>query len=111
MILIGMGLYLGYIPFNSIFFDRLLAAFKYVGTVGFLIYVADAFGYLGSIGVLFFKEFGYASLSWLDFFMSAGYVISGWGSVLIGGSMFYFYWKHKQWERNLNTGKEASNDK
>lgn len=111
MILIGMGLYLGYIPFNSIFFDRLLAAFKYVGTVGFLIYVADAFGYLGSIGVLFFKEFGYASLSWLDFFISAGYVISGWGSVLIGGSMFYFYWKHKQWERNLNTGKEASNDK
>lgn len=95
MILIGMGLYLGYVPFNSIFFDRMLAAFKYVGTVGFLIYIADAFGYLGSIGVLFFKEFGYAKLSWLDFFLSAGYVISILGSIFIGGSMFYFRWKHK----------------
>ena len=72
MIAIGLGLYLGYVPFNSIFFDRLLAAFNYVGTVGFLIYLADSFGYLGSVGVLFFKEFGYADLSWVDFFISAG---------------------------------------
>lgn len=97
MISIGMGLYLGYIPFNSIFFDRLLAAFRYVGTVGFLIYIADAFGYVGSIGVLFFKEFGYADLSWLDFFLSAGYFISVSGSILIGGSMYYFHRKHKRW--------------
>ncbi|HZB13297.1 MAG TPA: DUF5690 family protein [Chryseolinea sp.] len=100
MILIGTGLYLGYVPFNSIFFDRLLAAFKYVGTVGFLIYVADAFGYLGSIGVLFFKEFGYAQLSWLEFFFSAGYTISIVGSLLIGASMLYFHWKHKRWLNN-----------
>ena len=69
MILIGMGLYLGYVPFNSIFFDRMLASFKYIGTVGFLIYIADAFGYVGSIGVLFFKEFGYSQISWLAFFL------------------------------------------
>jgi len=97
MILIGTGLYLGYVPFNSIFFDRLLAAFKYVGTVGFLIYVADAFGYLGSIGVLFFKEFGYSQLSWLEFFISTGYLISVVGSLLIAGSMLYFHWKQKRW--------------
>ena len=97
MILIGTGLYLGYVPFNSIFFDRLLAAFKYVGTVGFLIYVADAFGYLGSIGVLVFKEFGYSQLSWLEFFISAGYLISVVGSMLIAGSMLYFHWKQKRW--------------
>ena len=95
MILIGMGLYLGYIPFNSIFFERLLAAFKFVGTVGFLIYIADAFGYLGSIGVLFYKEFGYANLSWVNFFISAGYLVSVFGGILIGGSMFYFHWKQK----------------
>jgi hypothetical protein len=52
MIMLGMGLYLGYVPFNSILFDRMIATFKYVSTVGFLIYLADAFGYLGSIGVL-----------------------------------------------------------
>ncbi len=91
MILIGLGLYLGYVPFNSIFFDRLLAAFKYVGTVGFIMYVADSFGYLGSVGVLFFKEFGYAEVSWLDFFISSGYIVSIAGSLLIAGSMIYFH--------------------
>jgi MFS family permease len=100
MILIGLGLYLGYIPFNSILFDRLLATFRYVGTVGFLIYVADAFGYLGSIGVLFFKEFAYADVSWLNFFISGGYTISILGSILIAGSMIYFHWRHRGWERN-----------
>jgi len=97
MILIGLGLYLGYVPFNSIFFDRLLAAFRYVGTVGFIIYIADSFGYLGSVGVLFFKEFGQAELSWLDFFISSGYIISVFGTLLIAGSMLYFHVKHKQW--------------
>jgi hypothetical protein len=63
--------------------------------------VADAFGYLGSIGVLFFKEFSYAKVSWLDFFISSGYLISFFGSLLIGGSMFYFHWKHKRWESQI----------
>jgi hypothetical protein len=101
MVLIGLGLYLGYVPFNSILFDRLLATFKYVGTVGFIIYVADAFGYLGSIGVLFVKEFTYANVSWLDFFISGGYALSVLGSVLIGGSMIYFHWKHQHWEKEV----------
>lgn len=43
MILIGTGLYMGYVPFNSIFFDRMIATFRYVSTVGFIMYVADAF--------------------------------------------------------------------
>jgi len=98
MTLVGIGLYLGYIPFNSIFFDRLIAAFQYAGTVGFIMYVADSFGYLGSVGVLFYKEFGQANLSWLEFFLSGGYVLSGVGTILILGSMLYFHLKHKQWE-------------
>jgi hypothetical protein len=96
MILIGVGLYLGYVPFNSIFFDRLIAAFRYVGTVGFIMYVADAFGYLGSVSVLFLKEFSYTKLSWVDFFISTGYAISVVGTLLIAGSMIYFHYRHKQ---------------
>lgn len=99
MILIGLGLYLGYIPFNSIFFDRLIAAFKYTGTVGFIMYVADSFGYLGSVSVLFFKEFGFAKLSWLSFFLSGGYVVSIVGTSLIAGSMIYFHYKHQRWSK------------
>lgn len=97
MTMLGMGLYLGYVPFNSILFDRMIATFKYVSTVGFLIYLSDAFGYLGSIGVLLYKELGQPNLSWLEFFIHAGYIMSVTGSLLIIGSMAYFYFKHKQW--------------
>jgi MFS family permease len=96
MILIGSGLYLGYVPFNSIFFDRLLAAFNYAGTVGFAMYLADSFGYLGSMGVLLLKEFGFRSSSWMGFFITSGYVLTFLGSVCIILSMLYFHRKHAQ---------------
>jgi len=97
MVLVGMGLYFGYIQFNSIFFDRIIAAFKYVSTVGFLIYLADSVGYVGSMGVLLYRSFGKANMSWLNFFMSTGYIISVIGSVLIVASLIYFKRKYKVW--------------
>jgi MFS family permease len=99
MIMVGLGLYLGYVPFNSIFFDRLMASFQYAGTVGFIMYLADSFGYLGSVGVLLFKEFGYKQVSWLEFFTASGYLISIAGSVLILSSMIYFIQKQRIWSR------------
>lgn len=97
MTLVGMGLYFGYIQFNSIFFDRLLAAFTYAGTVAFLINLADSCGYVGSVGVLFYKNFGHANLSWLDFFISVGYVLSAAGTLLMAASLYYFTRKHAAW--------------
>lgn len=98
MVLVGMGLYFGYIQFNSIFFDRIIAAFKYISTVGFLIYLADSVGYVGSLGVLIYKSFGQKNMSWLNFFMSTGYIISVVGSALIILSLFYFRKKHHSWK-------------
>lgn len=97
MVLVGMGLYFGYIQFNSIFFDRIIAAFKYISTVGFLIYLADSVGYVGSMGVLIYRSFGQANMSWLNFFMSTGYVLSIAGSALIILSLFYFKKKYRTW--------------
>lgn len=96
MILVGLGLYMGYVPFNSIFFERLIATFKFRGTVGFIMYVADAFGYLASVGVLFFKEFGYANMDWLDFFVKGGYYTCMIGVTLISASMVYFMQKQSR---------------
>ncbi len=97
MTLVGMGLYFGYIQFNSIFFDRLLAAFRYAGTVAFLINLADSFGYIGSVCVLLYKYFGHSNLSWLNFFISSGYVVSVAGSILIIASLVYFRNKYTRW--------------
>jgi hypothetical protein len=68
MIAVGLGLYIGYVPYNCVLFDRMLPALGHVGTAGFLIYVTDAFGYLGSVGLLLYKNFGRPNLSWLNFF-------------------------------------------
>ena len=97
MVLVGMGLYFGYIQFNSIFFDRLIATFRYVSTVGFLIYIADAFGYLGSVSVTLYRELGGARISWLEYFSVTAYVLSTAGTVLMGLSLWYFVRKHKSW--------------
>jgi MFS family permease len=91
MQLVSLGLYMGYIPFNCIFFERLIATFRISGNVGFLIYFADAFGYLGSVTVMLIKEFIRLKLNWSEFY-SYGVVI---GSVLgVAGVLFsYRYFK------------------
>ncbi len=73
MVALGVGLYLAYVPYGCVLFDRLIAATGSVGTAVFMIYVTDAFGYAGSVGLLLFKNFGGATLSWLDFFRGFSY--------------------------------------
>jgi hypothetical protein len=80
MILSGFALFVPYIIFNGILFDRLLAAFRESGNVGFLMYVADAIGYLGSVLVLLWRNFGFSGWSWLDFYTTLCYV----GATLFG---------------------------
>lgn len=90
MTLTGLGLYMGYIPFNCIFFERLIAVFRYVSNVGFVIYLADSFGYLGSVLVMLFKNFGGVSLSWSQFFMDAVVSVSVTGIVMMIVAAWYF---------------------
>lgn len=101
VVLTGLGLYLGYVPFNSIFFDRLLAAFRYPGTAGFIMYLADSFGYLGSVMVLLYKEFSYTGKNWIDFFIACGYTVSLISGLLTVASMVYFYVKRQMWSPAL----------
>jgi len=75
MVLSGFGMYICYIPFNGIYFDRMIAAFDIKGNVGFLIYVVDSFGYLGSVLILLYKNFGSAKTSWLNFYIHLNYII------------------------------------
>lgn len=95
MQLVGMGLYMGYIPFNCILFERLIASFKIVGNVGFLIYLADAWGYLGSMSVVLSKEILKVQLNWVSFYSTAVlfFAVVGVAGTFI--SLFYFGKKHK----------------
>jgi hypothetical protein len=90
MILSGAGLYMAYVPFNAMLFDRLIAASDTVGTAGFLIYVADASGYLGSCALLVWRNFGLTRLNWLQVFTAGAYGTSIAGAILMGLSALYF---------------------
>ncbi|GLB51301.1 hypothetical protein NBRC110019_03400 [Neptunitalea chrysea] len=90
MTLLGLGLYLCYVPFNGIFFDRMIATFSVKGNSGYLIYIADSFGYLGSVLVLFYKNFFQSEISWFKFVVNSSYVLSLVGLVVIIISYIYF---------------------
>ena len=91
MILIGLGLYAAYVPYGCILFDRLIAAVGVVGTAGFLIYVTDAFGYLGSVLLMLYKDLGqHQDQAWLDFFIAISYVTSGVCTLFYLISFIYF---------------------
>lgn len=92
---LGIGLYMGYIPFNCILFERFFAVFKCKGNSGFLIYLADSFGYLGSMGVLLWKEFGNHAIRWTEFLTQVSFIVCITGLGLILLSWNYFKLKQK----------------
>ncbi len=89
MILSGAGLYMAYTPFNAMLFDRMIAVSGRVGTAGFLIYVADASGYVGSCALLIWRNFGLVQLNWLQVFTASAYATCILGTALVGLSALY----------------------
>lgn len=78
MVFVGVGLYLGYIPFNCIIFERMVAAFKTPGTAGFLIYLADAWAYAAVVFSLIYKNVAQVeTLDWSIIFKGMVYVLCG----------------------------------
>lgn len=99
MTAVGLGLYMVYIPFNSVFFERMIATFRFTGNVGFLIYLADSFGYLGSVGVLLSKEIFQVKLNWVSFFANSVIFLSVAGILVTLFSAYYFAVKHSKLTR------------
>jgi hypothetical protein len=96
MILAGSGLYLAYNPINAVLFDRLVAVSGRSANAGFLIYVADSCGYLGSVAVLLWRNFGQGSLDWLQFFIMGAYVTSLAGAAATVLAAIYFHFRSQQ---------------
>ncbi|WP_295672030.1 DUF5690 family protein [uncultured Mucilaginibacter sp.] len=106
MTMAGLGLYLGYVPYNAVFFERLLATYHYKGNVGFLIYVADSIGYLGSVSVLLVKELGQPSISWGAFFKNSVMTVAIVGGICATLSLLYFL---REAKKDVDAQKEPLN--
>lgn len=69
MVTAGFAMYLPYLMYHTVFFERWIAHFRIKSNIGFLMYVSDAAGYLGSTSVLLFKNFTNSTISWVNFLM------------------------------------------
>jgi hypothetical protein len=95
IVLVGLGLYMGYIPFNCILFDRMIASFKIKGNVGYFMYLVDSFGYLASVLVIILKGSMGISISWTYFYSNGVIILSIIGSLVSISTLLYFNKKHK----------------
>jgi hypothetical protein len=90
VILTGLGSYLAYVPYGSVLFERLLASTRFVGTAVFAIYLADAIGYTGSVGVQLYRDLAHSEISRLSFFTGFTWFMSGLGLICLVSSCLYF---------------------
>ena len=72
----SMGIYIAYLAFQTIFFDRFIAHYRIAGNVGFFIYLADFLGYLLSCVFLTGKSVFHLHINWLQYYNSLSMTIS-----------------------------------
>lgn len=103
MVGVGTGVYMAYIPFNSLLFERLIAAFQCAGNVGFLMYLVDSFGYLGSSLILVAKQLEIlGDVPWLQFYIQVIFFFMGLSLLLMGASLVYFQKKLKSKKNKIS---------
>ena len=90
MILIGLGMYIPYVVVHTTVFERLLAVTRERGNLAFLMAIADSFGYLGYVAVVFSKGVLSKRQDFLDFFALAAWISIGISLVCLVGSAWYF---------------------
>ncbi len=92
MTLLGLGIYLGYVPYNCTLFERMIAVMKERSNINFMLYLADFIAYLGSVGVMLYKNFGNKGISWLKFYTQLAYIFP----VISIGLMVFTFWYFKK---------------
>lgn len=91
MLLTGTGLFLAYIPFQVVMFERMIALFRIKANAGFFVYICDSIGYLGSVLLLLYKNFFMSDVSWsnlLTHFCYAQTIISI--AIMVIAIIFFF---------------------
>jgi hypothetical protein len=90
MVLHGIGLYLPYIAVHTTIFERLIAMTRDRGNIGYLMYLADSFGYLGYVGILLVRNALGPTEDFLAFFLTLSWIIAGACLVLLIPCWRYF---------------------
>jgi hypothetical protein len=88
MVMLGTGLYLPYVAIHTTIFERLIAMTRDRGNLGFLMYIADAIGYLGYVVLMILKGLFPTGQTFMGFFTATCGIVAvltclslamGWG--------------------------------
>lgn len=93
MVLIGFGLYLPYVAMHTTVFERLLAMTREHGNLGYLMYLADAFGYLGYVFVMIGRNFYPDPDTFLNFFTVSCWIAAGLSLLCLVGVAAHFSYR------------------
>ena len=96
MLLLGSGLFLAYVPVQVALFERMIALFKIRANAGYFVYLCDAVGYLGSVGILLYKEFLAKELSWAVMLSAFSYVMTIISVLLLVLTILFFSRRYRQ---------------
>lgn len=64
----SLCLYIAFLTFQTLFFDRFIASFRIRGNVGFFVVMNDFLGYTGTVFVLSMKEMLSPNIDWTVFY-------------------------------------------
>src|SRR5262249_15021573 len=90
MIVHGLALYLPYVVFHTTLFERLIALTRDRGTIGYLMYLADAIGYVGYAAVMLARNVVGSLEDFLDFYLPLSWVVATACALLLVPSWRYF---------------------
>lgn len=94
MVLLGTGLYLPYVAIHTTVFERLIAMTRERGNLGFMMYVADAVGYLGYAGLMVARSVLPQGPDFVQFFRVTCGVIGVLTCVTLAMGGLYFARRH-----------------
>ncbi len=90
MLLVGLGLFLAYTILQTVVFERMIALYRIKANAGYFVYICESIGYMGSVGLLLYKEFFMKDLSWSRVLMQFSYLQFVLGLLLLAASNIYF---------------------
>lgn len=76
MVSVGFGMYVPYVAFHTTIFERFIACIQDRVNLGYLMYIADALGYLGYVGIMVWRNRGTGELDMLRIFINVTTLIS-----------------------------------
>lgn len=98
----SLPLYIAYLAFQSVFFDRFIACFKIKGNVGYFIALIDFVGYVGTVTLLFTKELLNINIDWFVAYNKMSAIVGVISAVSFSLVIVYIIIYYKR-EKSLNS--------